>query len=92
MCVTPRPPLPSNTNTERSIRPQHLHHHPVAHFYVKTLLVFVCLPARRLVDAGLAPGNLCGYSVSKVRRKLLYADEDVENPRPFLFILQNTSP
>jgi hypothetical protein len=80
------PPLPANAITERSFRPQHLHHHSVADFYEKTLLVFVCLPARRPADAGLVAGNLRGYSVCKVRRKLLHADEDVENSRPFLFI------
>jgi hypothetical protein len=35
------PPLPSNANTERSIRPQHLHYHSVADFYVKNYL-FLC--------------------------------------------------
>jgi len=80
------PPLPANANTERSVRSQRLHHHSVAEFYVKTLLVFVCLPARLPVDAGLAAGNWRGYSVCKVRRKLLNADEEVENPRPFLLI------
>ena len=80
------PPLPANANKERSFRPQHLHYLSVPDIYVKTLLVFVCLPARRPVDAGLAAGNLGGYSVCKVRRKLLYAEEDIENPRQFLFI------
>jgi len=80
------PPLPAKAKTGRSIRTQNLHHHSVTNFYVKTILVFVCLPARLYVDEGLTAGNLLGYSVRKVRRKLLYADEDVENPRPFLFI------
>jgi len=80
------PPLPVNANIERSFRPQHIHHYCVADFYEKTLLVFVCLPARRSADVGLAAGNLRGYSACKVRRKLLHADEDVENPRWFLFI------
>jgi len=80
------PSLPANANTERSFRPQHLHHHSVADFYVKTLLVFVSLPARRPADAGLAAGNLRGHPVRTVTQKLLHADEDVENPRQFLFI------